>query len=302
MSRLLRTIALNLAAAAALSLPHPVSAQAPISEIVVFGDSNVDTGNLFLATGGVVAGPPYAAGRFSNGPVWVEVLAGELGLPAPAPSLVGGTNYAWGGAETGSGLSFFDTPNVGLQIDLFLADRGGLVGDELIVVAAGGNDLIWQEPFSPSQAAKKLADQIERLAAAGGRTFLIPNLFAIGDAPLVAGTADADELNTLGAHFNKKLTKELDDLDEGLDITILTLDLASVMGAIRLDPEAFGLTNVSDPACPGCGIGLPDPDAGDTVVPNPDEYLWWDFIHLTRVVHAVMGEVSADFVGTQSQP
>jgi hypothetical protein len=61
----------------------------------------------------------------------VEVLAQELGVTTPAPSLLGGTNYAWGSAETGSGLSAFGVPNVGLQVDQFLADRGGFGGDEL---------------------------------------------------------------------------------------------------------------------------------------------------------------------------
>src|SRR6516164_3574154 len=70
------------------------------SNLIVFGDSISDTGNGFLFTGGVATAPPYFDGHFSNGPMWVEVLADRLGLPAPAPSLGGGTNYAFGGAET----------------------------------------------------------------------------------------------------------------------------------------------------------------------------------------------------------
>src|SRR5262249_33483507 len=66
--------------------------------------------------------------------------------------------------------------------------------------------------------------------------------------------------------------------------------------AMLTDPGNFGLTKVTAPACPGCGIGVPAPDAGDTLVPNPDEYLWWDFIHMTRTAHEVIGEAAADFV------
>src|SRR5688572_20221274 len=101
-----------LAGAVAFASALSAKAEGPFSSVVVFGDSTVDTGNLNLATGGAVAGPPYFSGRFSNGPAWVEVLAERLGLEAPAPCLIGGTNYAWGGAETGDGLSFFDTPNL----------------------------------------------------------------------------------------------------------------------------------------------------------------------------------------------
>src|SRR5262249_42011574 len=103
MFRLLNALALGLCILAGLSLARPANAEPPFSEVVVFGDSISDTGNVFLFTDGVAAGPPYFEGRFSNGPVWVEVLAQGLGLPAPAPSLSGGTNSAWGRAQTGPG-------------------------------------------------------------------------------------------------------------------------------------------------------------------------------------------------------
>jgi len=38
----------------------------PFSQLVVFGDSNVDNGNFYAATGGTLpASPPYYQGRFS---------------------------------------------------------------------------------------------------------------------------------------------------------------------------------------------------------------------------------------------
>ncbi len=287
MNRLLKVLAVALALFAGLGFARPANADAPYSQIVVFGDSLSDTGNVFLATGGAEVGPPYYRGRFSNGPVWVEVLAQELGLPVPRASLAGGTNYAWGGAETGPGLSFFDTPNVGMQIDFFLADRGGLVGDELIVVAAGSNDLFWQAPFSPAQIAKNLAHDIRRLANAGGQTFLVPNLVAIGETPLFRGTPDENRLNVLATEVNRQLSKELDDLENSLGITILRFDMAGVLDAMLLMPGEFGLSNVTDPAW--C-------EAENTIVPNPDEYLFWDVIHPTRVAHEIAGEAAANVV------
>jgi cholinesterase len=55
--------------------------------LVVFGDSLSDMGN---------------AGRFSNGPVWVEQLAEMLKLPLTA-SERGGQNFAVGGARVEEG-------------------------------------------------------------------------------------------------------------------------------------------------------------------------------------------------------
>ena len=55
----------------------------PFDHIVVVGDSLSDTGN---------------AGRFSNGPVWVEQLAARLEV-ALRPTQAGGLNFAIGGAR-----------------------------------------------------------------------------------------------------------------------------------------------------------------------------------------------------------
>lgn len=54
---------------------------ASFTQIYVFGDSVSNIGNVFDSTGGAI--PPnqfYFDGRFSNGPVWVDYLAQDLGL------------------------------------------------------------------------------------------------------------------------------------------------------------------------------------------------------------------------------
>src|SRR5687768_11182352 len=72
---------------------------ASFSQVIIFGDSLSDAGNVHEATNGLIPGPPYYNGRFSNGPTYAEVLTANLGLSA-APSFHGGTNYAVGGART----------------------------------------------------------------------------------------------------------------------------------------------------------------------------------------------------------
>jgi phospholipase/lecithinase/hemolysin len=72
------------------------AASVPFSRIVVFGDSLSDTGNFYHLTGGQLPPTPYANGRFSNGPLWVEYLADDLGMQVLLEN-----NYAVAGATTG---------------------------------------------------------------------------------------------------------------------------------------------------------------------------------------------------------
>src|SRR5580704_13702843 len=80
-----------------------------IDAIYSFGDSLSDVGNDSTLSGGLLPGAPYVNGQFSNGPVWVQDLATALGLSPLTPSLLSGTDYAYGAAETGS--TSFNTSN-----------------------------------------------------------------------------------------------------------------------------------------------------------------------------------------------
>lgn len=69
-----------------------VSAEAPSYDaIFVFGDSYCDVGNVAILSGNPVSPVPYYNGGSSNGPIWMEHVAGGLRLPL-APSLLGGTD------------------------------------------------------------------------------------------------------------------------------------------------------------------------------------------------------------------
>ena len=93
----------------------------PYSNLVFFGDSLSDTGNVLSLTTAFAPPPfpnfPGAPGRFSNGPVWTEYLASGLGFASASnPSNLlftgtsvvpigppGGQNFSYGGARTGLG-------------------------------------------------------------------------------------------------------------------------------------------------------------------------------------------------------
>ena len=78
--------------------------------IYSLGDSLSDVGNALAASS--VVGQPiplpsfYFNGRFSNGPNWLDDLAGKLGLSAsPGLSFPPGNDFAFGGAQTGETIA-----------------------------------------------------------------------------------------------------------------------------------------------------------------------------------------------------
>jgi phospholipase/lecithinase/hemolysin len=251
-----------------------------------------DTGNVFIGSGGTVpASPPYFNGRFSNGPVWVEDLAGRLGVAPPAPSLAGGTNYAFTAAETGTG--FFQVapgafvPNIGTQINSYLSSHQPQPG-QLFVVWGGSNDFLHGQT-NPAVPVANLAADISALARAGATTFLVPNLGLLGQTPfgLSLPPAQGTGLNALSLFFDSLLAQQLDQLRSSLGVTIYSLDALSLFNAIQANPGAFGFTDVIHQAKSG-DVGLPG-----TVVPNPDQFAFWDPIHPTAHVHALLGDQAA---------
>lgn len=214
----------RLAALAIGIAAHVGSAQAgPYSDLVIFGDSLSDTGNVLSLTQAFTPATPFpvypaAPGRFSNGPVWTEYLATGLGLPAGAQpanllwaggatplaiGVPGGGNYAYGGARTG--LGGVASPTSGLIGQLINWNGAPFATtltraadpDALYVLVVGANDL---RDARTANAGGTPADQAARqaaavntatnvvnamglLAQAGARHFLISNLPDLGKTP-----------------------------------------------------------------------------------------------------------------------
>nr|MCU0626933.1 SGNH/GDSL hydrolase family protein [Gemmatimonadaceae bacterium] len=121
--RAVRPVVLALVVALA---PLRAIAQQPFTSLTFFGDSYSDTGNLSRLTFGIFPLPPYAPGRFSNGPIWVDRFAQLAGRPQDArPQFFDrgrSGNYAFAGAQTtNTGLG---SPSSGLQVINYLTRPG----------------------------------------------------------------------------------------------------------------------------------------------------------------------------------
>jgi phospholipase/lecithinase/hemolysin len=265
----------RMAAACVLAWLAPALQAQSFSELLVFGDSLSDTGNVFSTTG--IPQPPYFEGRFSNGPVWHEYLAERLELPPAVASQQGGSNHAWASAETGDGFAPAGVPNIRTQVDRYLATAAPR-GDQLIVVWGGGNDFLGGETDAAVPAAH-IEAAIRALAAAGGMHFLVPNLPPLSLAPTVASLPAEQRLavEALGLAFNERLDETLDALETELNIAVFRLDVESLTREVLMAPESFGFVNVTTAA-------LTDG------VTSGEGYLLWDHVHPTTAGHQVIGE------------
>ncbi len=246
--------------------------------LYVFGDSYCDVGNIFAATGGAEPAAPYYDGRFSNGPIWLDHVAGFLGVPFTA-SLLGGTDYAFGGAwvtapQTIPGGTI---PSVPQQVELYLSQHGGKADpNALYIIEGGGNDILGTTGGTPDslgyQIASGIADSELVLRRAGARHFVIPDLFNVGLLPAAASNA------AFAAAASKATNQWVDtllDSEQHLEgIHILRMDVFDLLNAVETDPTHFGFTDVTDPCLT------------TSVCADPDHTFFWDTHHPTEFGHA----------------
>lgn len=268
---------LLLVAALALSWA-PGAAALPFDALVSFGDSLSDVGSG-------PPEPPDFGGRASNGPLWHEHLAMQMGLE-PAET----RDFAIGGATSGRDGFLGDETGLLPQVEEYAAAPPALGTRPLFTVWAGGNDALDAAfsggPLDPealaAEAAANVATAVETLADAGARDFLVPDL---PDASLFPITDDfaglGEEASVYSEAFNADLEAELATLDASRDLNLHRLGAAELFDAIVADPAAFGLENVSD----GCTALLNNEDPCE----DPDAYLFWDPVHPTTAVHGLLG-------------
>lgn len=266
--------------------------------LVVFGDSLSDVGNVQAKTTAlwglgvpITPGPSYFNGRFSNGPNYIDDLSAGLGLGPSIPSVAGGSNFAHGGAQTAgsTGLVTLVVDDLNVQVDNYLAATPAADPAGLFVVYGGANDFAAGQT-NPAVPAMNVAGDVGRLADAGARFVLVPNLPLLGQVPAYSGDpATAAGATALSLGFNATLSAALDGVEAAHpDLTIYRLDVAGLFADLASDSAAFGLTNATDPAAPGLSPGDQMYDAS-LIVTNPDQYLFWDELHPTRAGHALLG-------------
>lgn len=267
----------TIAAVAALLAAGPGRA-VTFDQVYAFGDSLTDVGNDFAGSGGKEPPPPYYDGRFSNGPIWIDHLGGIYGL-SMKPSLTGGTDYAFGGAETTADASIdgLTIPSLPHQLDAYLAGHSHADPKALYVIWGGGNDVLDQPATGlAAKFASATATMVSNLKKAGAIYFLVPGVPDVGLAPEVPPSKKAAASATSAA-LNAALDKALASATLKAGITIYRTHPFTALDAIVKGKTHFGFTNVTTPCF-----------NGSTVCKDPDHTLFWDNFHPTEFGHSLV--------------
>jgi outer membrane lipase/esterase len=265
--------------AAAGGIPAQPDHNPPFPAIHVLGDSLSDTGRTAGVIPGVFAflypSPPYAAGRLSNGPVWIEYLAPQLRLPYNPLD-----NFSWAGATTG-------TTNVYGSLPGMLNELGELIGSPpqqldkkaLYVVFGGANDfsliLLGADPNVIIPAGvTNLITIVSALRVAGAEHIVVVDLPDIGRSPraLSGPPGTSAGATQLSIAFNSLLNSGLD----ALPFPVVRVSSFSMINDMVARPHKYGFSNVVSP-------GVLD-------LPNSDTHLFWDDLHPTTRAHRFIAD------------
>jgi phospholipase/lecithinase/hemolysin len=291
----------------------------PVDAIYAFGDSLSDVGNIYAYTSvntpPAFPAAPYVNGQFSNGNVWVQDLAGDLGLGPLTPSLLGGTDYAVGGAETSVTPFNLPTSSAGsdlltAQLPLFESAHATADPNALYTIWIGSNDLngIFTNA-TPAQygsdiglVAGNIDTAISALAGRGAKNFLVLTVPDLGLFPgvLALGHTVSAEASALTATFNTTLVNgsgpvpSLSALAAADGIHISVLNTYALLDQIAATPSAYGLTNVTQPCLTG-EVNY----SGGTPCATPNQYFFWDTDHPTAAGHEVVANAAVSVVAPE---
>ncbi len=320
----LRRLALAPLLGAALAAGSAQAGVHSLTNLFVFGDSLSDNGNSKAisdtSVGATFPPPPYKGGRFSNGDVAVEYLWRAFNPSGGAlmASLAGGSNFAIGGATTGTQnfIQVWDNTPVGLrpyyagtgnawQLDAFKTPTPRSFDPEtsLFVVWLFPNDAFWAGATGGSSvgsfdknpppsnldltglAVYNIKGTIEQLASYGAKNFLVPNSPDMGLVPEFNGDpVKSKAFSDLSIAFNSQLATQLNSLslnNPELDITAFQTD--ALFAEVRNNPGAFGFSNTTNRCISALSCITGDPAAQST-------YLFWDGTHPTTAGHAMIGQ------------
>lgn len=308
-------------------------ALAAYSTIYAFGDSLTDAGNVSILAAAMgrsqPVSPPYykqqygpvGASVFSNGPTWAQNLSLGLGLGTLAPSLAGGTDFAYGGAVTGLTPQNADPTiqaiSLSAQLAQFKIKTPAPSASALYAVSIGANDLL-AILGTPNLTAQQQTDDlnaavanevafVKQLVGSGAKTLLVLDVPDLGKLPDVtsgqvqsgsgpSAALDA-EASQLASAYNSALSSQLAGIASAGAVRIQVVDANGLLDAAIASPTAFGLTNVTTPVWSGGSDSASSGTLAAAGSAAQDQSLFWDSVHPTETGHQAIADLAEQVLG-----
>ena len=228
---------------------------APLKTIVVFGDSLSDNGNLYeYLKRELPMSPPYFQGRFTNGPVWIELLA-DMYYPKDVKSHL--LDYAFGGAGVLEGHDGEDDEDedvlftLSREVDSYLLSHQDKADESSLYVVWMGSNNYLAIPDDVEQAVYAtnagIEHDLQRLVDKGAKHIMVVNLPDLGKTPAARDFDAVDLLSSLSEKHNAMLLDNIARLKErNPKVQWLVFDVHQILSEMLESPQQYGLTNVTD--------------------------------------------------------
>jgi outer membrane lipase/esterase len=266
-------------------------------ELVVFGDSLSDNGNLFALTGGAHPPKPYGdtydksgrtfPGRFTDGQNWADYFpsVADHFLPITAYWNDKGTNFAVGGSISADLLKS-DPLGFPPQIFTYLNTVGNQASaEDLYVIWIGTND--FAAGISPETTVANIREGIVTLIHAGAKHFIVIDIPNISLTPLVKALPSPEVAGAkqFVAVVDLLLAVEIPRLAWTERVDADLLEINTIFVPVVLEPAFFGFSySVGAAYNPNAPLSPSNP------VSDPNDYVFWDGFHPTTNVHFIAAE------------
>ena len=285
-------------------------AQAAFSSLYIFGDTVSDT-----TTGS--GGAYYYGNRWSNGRIWVELLAQELNLTNNfwySNSITDHLSYtnlsasSTGWSYSSNNLSYFDdnSANLVANVNAFTAppDASNTLiiiwvsdadfSDDMANVYPSTDPTTWSNAISLTLTNHFIA--ITNLYAKGARTLIMPNTVDITEIPEYDKDSGRSFVRQMVMNFNTEFTAMLSNAMVSYPgLKIYEPDFFSLLDNILANPAAYGVTNA---LYNGQSIDvIEDFSLSDKSLNGPGtNYIFWDYEDPTAKVHAIMADLAKQLI------
>ena len=309
------------------SLVAEVCKNKEVKQMIAFGDSELDTGNVYKyrTNRTYPPSPPYYKGSYSNGPVYIERVFYTLKKYYNCNRFRKLQNYAYGAATTdnklvqGRTVDMIEVPSILQQVRHYIKNSKTSVvpqSQRLYFVQGGENNLFFNNSITNVVTVNSLIQSVKLLLFSGAKHVFVINFTPFQYLPAVV--ALGPQVQAFAANY----------FIEGKVISVIVIYMSILLfiltnlyfsfsspsptrignqlllnatknlaGVTLVDLYGIALNVINNPAT----YGFTDNSTAciqitnsPTVCSNPNQHIFWDSFHLTTGVYKILAQTIFD--------